>query len=196
MKLVSKYIAIMAIALLLSWIAGCGKDDSSVQPALADGTWDLAAPHCLSSDARPVWPSANARAALYDFDALTERSLTVAGRQVTEVWTDEDCKLTAKRTVHTNTGDFFSLKQNKSLTWSPPGCVLQVTAAGETTAIGEGSTAAIADSARADEDVPWRLTLGANGWVMISLGQEPVANIWSDFGCMAPDSLVMRLQRR
>jgi hypothetical protein len=187
---------VIMLNVLISLTSACGDGETSSPSALEDGSWDLSAPHCLSSDAPPAWPNVSARAALYDFDSLSERSLTLNGRDATEVWADDDCKLTVKRQVHTNVGDFFSLTQNKTLTWSPPGCVLNVTAARETANVTAGSSAAVADSTQTSEDIPWRITRGANGWVMISLGQEPVAGIWSDFGCLAPDSMVVRLKRR
>jgi len=181
--------------LILSALVSCaGESNDSARIAVGDGIYQVAPAKCQSTSELPAFPTPELRSALLEFDQPVARTMTVRGDQVTEVWKTNDCQLTMRRRVHTNTMSFFSLQQYREVTFTPETCSLSVTAGNETVPVAAGRSSAVININSATEDIPWRVGTSPEGWTLTSIGQEPVASLWQRFGCLRPDALVYTLQ--
>jgi hypothetical protein len=182
----------------LALLPGCGKDSgSSWSRALPLGSYDLSAPVCGSTNEAPLYPQINHRVALFDFDDLTEHTLTVANREVTEVWKTKDCAVTATRSIFQNYDGVFSTRHDRRFTFDPPGCTLTATVQTTTFRVGPEFSDLLKDSADRTEELPFQVqTDDDHIYVMTSRDLPDLNELWGSYGCSRPDRLRIQANAR
>jgi hypothetical protein len=168
----------------------CSNDDTSWEWALRPGTYDVTPFTCASTNAKPLYPTPEHQATLFDFDELTRHQLIVMRGAVDEVLADADCTLTVSRRTFTNSDGIFSLRGDRRHVFTPDGCTFSMTFQGQALPIGAAYGSLFAD--RPDtrsEEIPYEIASDGDGFSMTSRDLSNLNDLWQNFGCSRPDRL-------
>ncbi len=183
----------VAAALALG-LAGCGggKDAGPAGMSLPLGIYAVAAPYCVSTHAPPRYPSPSYKLALFDLDALTAHTMTVAKDFATETLADADCTLTVTRAIYRNYAGEFTLRADRVHHFAPDGCTLAATVDEHAYPVGRAFTAALEDAAARDPETPFVVSRPApTTYELASVDRADYDEVWAAFGCEKPDRIVV-----
>ncbi len=101
------------LGLLMFSLVGCSKggDDSDSSLAVAKGAYTITGPFCDDQKREPTFAVTDQAALFRKFSGLTERSVTIADGQLTEVQKDADCTLTVTTGLKSNADGKLGLSQ-------------------------------------------------------------------------------------
>ncbi len=168
----------------------CSNEDTSWEWALKQGTYDVTPFVCGSTGAKPLYPTPEHQATLFDFDALTRHQIIVMRGAVDEVVADADCTLTLSRHTFKNADGVFSLRGDRRHVFTPVGCTFSITFQGQSLPVGAAYGSLFAD--RPDtrtEEIPYDVTAEGDGFLLTSRDLANLNDLWQDYGCSRPDRL-------
>lgn len=164
---------------------------------MPNGTYDLTGPVCGSTGKAPEYPAASYRLALFDFDDLSERSLTLDGLAVKEVFRGEGCLVTISHAVYQNYDGIYSARHDRKFVYEPLGCTLAVTAAGTTLRAGPTYSDLMKDSDDRTEELPFQVqTNDDRSYEMTSQDLPELNALWATYGCAQLDRIKVKAVRR
>lgn len=191
--------ALTALALACHLVS-CSEDGGTTwAQTIPEGTYAVSGPVCASSDKRPRYPAQNFQAALYDFDDLTARRITVGpGASFTEIYTDPDCTLTVARLIYRNAQGELTTRAGKTHVFAPAGCTLGVRFRDYVYPIGKSYSPVFEDRDGRDPSLAWYLfetSADRKTFTFVTDTVEPVATAWGPYGCEPADQLRKTLIR-
>ena len=98
-------------------------DMTDAEP-IADGLYDVIGPLCSSSERTPPYDSLEEPVRLRDFNFLTTRTKEIQGDVWTEIYEDEDCKLTITGGIALNERGIYQQTTERVHQWKPNNCKL------------------------------------------------------------------------
>ena len=113
---------------------GEGGSDDSATPAVADdmtdaapianGIYDVIGPLCSSTERTPPYDSLEKPVIVRDFNFLTTRTKEIRDDQWTEIYEDDDCKLTITGGIALNERGIYQQTTERIHQWKPDTCKL------------------------------------------------------------------------
>ena len=179
---------ITAALVATSFCYSCGKKSEDGIPFTVPlGLYDVGSRTCVSTDAAPIYPDANAQINFYEFSNLSSHQMEIRGGDVLQTFQDDDCKITMERKIGFNGEGVFSFRKYKNTVSEPENCTIQ-TLHDETTFPVDASHPALANDDSLDVEILYEATASEEGqYILTTRDEDPDRTFWNQFGCAVKD---------
>ncbi len=180
----------LTLIIVLSFaLLSCGKKGESWPYAISPGAYSLTGPFCVSSGKTPAYDSVAKSINLFDFSGTKKHELRFEETGLYRIIANDTCTMTVKHAVQENKNNMFALRLERSFTFEPAGCSLQVLVGSTRYNVTSESSSVLQDSTAPGSDLLFEIVPAAPSVEMISANLDEINNVWTDYGCASPDRI-------